>query len=98
MIPRPPRSTLFPYTTLFRSRPAAAQRLAPNKRLEPEGGHCQVAAKEAPVEGVQTDRPVARSPQPPDLGPDPAACQRVIGVEPVVAEHRVVAAGQHRKL
>src|SRR3712207_6913797 len=25
MIRRPPRSTLFPYTTLFRSRPAAAQ-------------------------------------------------------------------------
>src|SRR5688572_30991939 len=24
MIPRPPRSTLFPYTTLFRSPPAAA--------------------------------------------------------------------------
>src|SRR3712207_7509671 len=27
MIRRPPRSTLFPYTTLFRSRPEAAQRL-----------------------------------------------------------------------
>src|SRR5256885_13109217 len=26
MIRRPPRSTLFPYTTLFRSRPHAAQR------------------------------------------------------------------------
>src|SRR5258706_2698742 len=26
MIRRPPRSTLFPYTTLFRSRPAAAYR------------------------------------------------------------------------
>src|SRR5215813_14694241 len=25
MIRRPPRSTLFPYTTLFRARPAAAQ-------------------------------------------------------------------------
>src|SRR5947209_16864682 len=25
MIPRPPRSTLFPYTTLFRSRPARGQ-------------------------------------------------------------------------
>src|SRR3712207_9214437 len=25
MIRRPPRSTLFPYTTLFRSRPASAQ-------------------------------------------------------------------------
>src|SRR2546430_5185710 len=27
MIRRPPRSTLFPYTTLFRSRPAARARL-----------------------------------------------------------------------
>src|SRR2546422_2153442 len=26
MIRRPPRSTLFPYTTLFRSRPASARR------------------------------------------------------------------------
>src|SRR5438105_11907696 len=25
MIPRPPRSTLFPYTTLFRSRPGGGQ-------------------------------------------------------------------------
>src|SRR2546427_3129478 len=30
MIRRPPRSTLFPYTTLFRSR--GARRLAPNPR------------------------------------------------------------------
>src|SRR5262249_29405576 len=29
MIRRPPRSTLFPYTTLFRSRPARAARPAP---------------------------------------------------------------------
>src|SRR5439155_21175448 len=26
MVPRPPRSTLFPYTTLFRSRPSASAR------------------------------------------------------------------------
>src|SRR2546430_17361788 len=32
MIRRPPRSTLFPYTTLFRSRPVA-ERLAPGGRL-----------------------------------------------------------------
>src|SRR5688572_32558521 len=31
MIRRPPRSTLFPYTTLFRSRPARAQ--ASDRRL-----------------------------------------------------------------
>src|SRR2546422_8235611 len=44
MIRRPPRSTLFPYTTLFRSRPArdvhADQRepVAPPAREEPEPG------------------------------------------------------------
>src|SRR5689334_23918842 len=42
MIRRPPRSTLFPYTTLFRSRRAI--RTLPNKRKEnhrgrPTGGH-----------------------------------------------------------
>src|SRR3712207_7029802 len=33
MIRRPPRSTLFPYTTLFRSRPAPARR-QPRRPLE----------------------------------------------------------------
>src|SRR2546430_16335185 len=33
MIRRPPRSTLFPYTTLFRSRPAAHPRFAAVRRL-----------------------------------------------------------------
>src|SRR2546429_6640745 len=37
MIRRPPRSTLFPYTTLFRSR-AGRQRDA--RLLEPAGGNC----------------------------------------------------------
>src|SRR6266480_3477612 len=32
MIRRPPRSTLFPYTTLFRSRPAATPRLPQQQR------------------------------------------------------------------
>src|SRR2546430_13674452 len=32
MIRRPPRSTLFPYTTLFRSPPCAPQLLRPMKR------------------------------------------------------------------
>src|SRR3712207_9018363 len=33
MIRRPPRSTLFPYTTLFRSRPRRERRSAPPARL-----------------------------------------------------------------
>src|SRR3712207_7161626 len=36
MIRRPPRSTLFPYTTLFRSRPAiAAGAIGPRSRTAP---------------------------------------------------------------
>src|SRR2546430_6487839 len=33
MIRRPPRSTLFPYTTLFRSRPASSHGCGPTDRL-----------------------------------------------------------------
>src|SRR5438132_9650308 len=32
MIRRPPRSTLFPYTTLFRSRTSGARTVAPRRR------------------------------------------------------------------
>src|SRR5690242_21169187 len=32
MIPRPPRSTLFPYTTLFRSSPSSAALTSPCRR------------------------------------------------------------------
>src|SRR5438046_7932892 len=35
MIRRPPRSTLFPYTTLFRSRGAPAARRRPSLRVAP---------------------------------------------------------------
>src|SRR5690554_7357427 len=37
MIRRPPRSTLFPYTTLFRSRPAPAPRPPEQGRHEKQG-------------------------------------------------------------
>src|SRR2546425_7053989 len=36
MIRRPPRSTLFPYTTLFRSAPDRVQNLRPQTREVPE--------------------------------------------------------------
>src|SRR5256885_16755873 len=38
MIRRPPRSTLFPYTTLFRSRPHARVG-EPFQRAQPDAGH-----------------------------------------------------------
>src|SRR2546430_7755728 len=43
MIRRPPRSTLFPYTTLFRSSPSGAGRSAENRYREsrsPNGTRC----------------------------------------------------------
>src|SRR3712207_7588284 len=40
MIRRPPRSTLFPYTTLFRSRTNLRRRHAPNRRRS--AGHTAV--------------------------------------------------------
>src|SRR5256885_12198175 len=48
MIRRPPRSTLFPYTTLFRSLPAREAVAAPH--LDQHGIHIAYA-----VEGVQVD-------------------------------------------
>src|SRR5947199_5578471 len=38
MIRRPPRSTLFPYTTLFRSEPSAVVVRAPNSTVAPPIG------------------------------------------------------------
>src|SRR3712207_6998916 len=38
MIRRPPRSTLFPYTTLFRSRRWARPRPGPSQPMGPVGG------------------------------------------------------------
>src|SRR5215510_15362919 len=40
MIRRPPRSTLFPYTTLFRSRPPRARACA-----SPRGSRCRAARR-----------------------------------------------------
>src|SRR3712207_8667089 len=54
MIRRPPRSTLFPYTTLFRSLAGAAPRRDP--QLRPGGGEC--AALRDP-EPLARHRPVA---------------------------------------
>src|SRR3989454_12771980 len=59
MIRRPPRSTLFPYTTLFRSVETAHDRVAlggraeprPAERLRPRDAARDVPGPEAPVEG-----------------------------------------------
>src|SRR5258708_18396270 len=41
MIRRPPRSTLFPYTTLFRSLPIDAQRKVGRGYLDPRAGRAE---------------------------------------------------------
>src|SRR2546422_1710599 len=45
MIRRPPRSTLFPYTTLFRSQPADQIR-RPEREREYRGHHAQLPDRE----------------------------------------------------
>src|SRR2546421_2127245 len=63
MIRRPPRSTLFPYTTLFRSRDGG----------EPDDGRRPRARGEAPARGLRARRrvPVPGGPQPRRRPPDP---------------------------
>src|SRR5688572_30970289 len=55
MIRRPPRSTLFPYTTLFRSHPDGRGPAQPQRQVERMGGAGEVArsAEERPVLGAR---------------------------------------------
>src|SRR3712207_9453027 len=52
MIRRPPRSTLFPYTTLFRSRDGPDGRLAVSELVEEGLQRCGVAAGRAAHDGA----------------------------------------------
>src|SRR6266568_5847117 len=54
MIRRPPRSTLFPYTTLFRSGPAPGARLAPVEGSAP-AGELAPDARQAPAGGARSE-------------------------------------------
>src|SRR3712207_7099381 len=62
MIRRPPRSTLFPYTTLFRSQPEGGRRAprqgGPPDRGQPAGGGA--AARRAGAQGQRGFRRGAR--------------------------------------
>src|SRR3712207_8516367 len=55
MIRRPPRSTLFPYTTLFRSRLAGA--VGPDDRVDRPGHHGEGDVVERP-DGAEADADV----------------------------------------
>src|SRR5260370_16287737 len=70
MIPRPPRSTLFPYTTLFRSQLAAPP--APGAAA---GGHVGRVARDSI--GVRADHEQHLSPR---LGPGSLVARRVRSV------------------
>src|SRR3712207_7060014 len=65
MIRRPPRSTLFPYTTLFRSRDARLHGITPSRgtRLHDrtEGGSTGKPARAVDVESV-SDSPIRTQP------------------------------------
>src|SRR3712207_9253218 len=78
MIRRPPRSTLFPYTTLFRS-PSPRLRAA-RRRARPDGGRRAAMAEFAPV----VARARARDARDRDLG-----AHSLVGRGPVAADARV---------
>src|SRR5690349_23128907 len=63
MLPRPPRSTLFPYTTLFRSSPRSSGGAGKG------GGDARGAIRSAAPCAVRAIRSAARAPIP--LGPEP---------------------------
>src|SRR3712207_8895030 len=56
MIRRPPRSTLFPYTTLFRSRPS------PFRRCHQRGELLDVRAWPCPIRSTRSFKPIHREP------------------------------------
>src|SRR5689334_24637682 len=55
MIRRPPRSTLFPYTTLFRSLDVGRDRAARRERREADPGVRRVVGHVAALRGVAGD-------------------------------------------
>src|SRR2546421_2956635 len=63
MIRRPPRSTLFPYTTLFRSRRRRRKRVPAWKRPRPGGGACFLTTLSIILYNRCAEGPVRRLPQ-----------------------------------
>src|SRR3712207_8825331 len=67
MIRRPPRSTLFPYTTLFRSRPAGRAQPWPDHVADPGPGTAARDPEGSPVGGSgRGDQGLGGSGQPDD--------------------------------
>src|SRR3712207_8532324 len=75
MIRRPPRSTLFPYTTLFRSRPLLVGRLAATTALvEPVRGDAELGRA---VHLARAHLDLER----PSLGPNHGRVQGLVAVQ-----------------
>src|SRR2546425_8332540 len=90
MIRRPPRSTLFPYTTLFRSRREAVR--------VPEEGHCVgPEAEEGPVAQRDQAEAAHERPRSADEGPDEDLDQDVEDVLAHAAHRQDRPQGQHRE-
>src|SRR5688572_31731701 len=75
MIRRPPRSTLFPYTTLFRSRERRRRRV--HSRGEAGGGELPLARPGALPGGSTPARGGEAAPAPPHGGHGPARLRRL---------------------
>src|SRR5690554_4659742 len=88
MIPRPPRSTLFPYTTLFRSPPAACP--APGSSTRPAPRHAPGCAGTRRAAGRRAPWPwsSSRRRRPPRQRPPPGGPRRHPGRPPGPAAHR----------
>src|SRR2546429_8695825 len=80
MIRRPPRSTLFPYTTLFRSAAAPAESLGRRRRGQGDGASPQGPALHGP--------PGLRSQSRQDHPPQPAPPAERPGVNRIWAESK----------
>src|SRR3712207_6930359 len=72
MIRRPPRSTLFPYTTLFRSVSIAAALLARASRAESLAGRYRAPARRAAADRPGAERHTRRRSAHPALRDHPA--------------------------
>src|SRR2546427_4662788 len=60
MIRRPPRSTLFPYTTLFRSHPRRALRIARLRGRRPQRANAATDRGRPAEKGIRRDRKSTR--------------------------------------
>src|SRR2546430_17284976 len=93
MIRRPPRSTLFPYTTLFRSRP-------PDPARDSQEGGIAAASGRQPEMAATSSRPQNSKPNDaPSNGPTPADALRPRKEESgqLLRSSNAILAGAHLK-